>query len=249
MAHAYQGAARAAVPRYRWLLPPVHPQLQRSSPLLCPSSRRTTIQLAVGVQQQRRSTRSRKPWPAGLSSSCPTLRMPFVVHTDASGFAVGAVLQQDQGTGPAADRVPVEEDARCRDALSRARARAAGHHPCADDLAPLPGRSASSSCARITSRSSIFKTQPQLSGRQSRWKDIIGAVRLRHRVRRREGQRRGGWSLSPLRPYAQLGRCWAEPARGLCCSCLFRASAAARSPPSWTTSRMHTRQTPSTWPN
>ena len=36
---------------------------------------------------------------AGTILILPDPNLPFVVHTDASGFAVGAVLQQDQGKG------------------------------------------------------------------------------------------------------------------------------------------------------
>ena len=75
--------------------------------------------------------------------------------------------------GPAADRLPVEEDAGCRDALSRARAGAAGHHPRAEHLAPLPAAVASSRCMTDHKSLQYFKTQPMLSGRQSRWKDVI----------------------------------------------------------------------------
>ena len=44
------------------------------------------------------------------------------------GYATGAVLQQDQGKGLAADRVHLEEDVGCGDSISRPRARVTRHH-------------------------------------------------------------------------------------------------------------------------
>lgn len=102
----------------------------------------------------------------------PDPKLPFVVHTDASGYAVGAVLQQDQGHGlqpiaflskkmlPAETRYPVHE----QELLAIITALGAWRHY-------LYG----AKFVVRTDHKSLehFKTQPLLSGRQSRWKDII----------------------------------------------------------------------------
>ena len=100
----------------------------------------------------------------------PTFR--YVVHTDASGFAVGAVLQQDQGKGLQPIAFLSKKMLRCRDALPGARAGVARHHPRAERWRHyLHG----AKFTVMTDHQSLqyFKTQPQLSGRQSRWKDVI----------------------------------------------------------------------------
>jgi hypothetical protein len=102
----------------------------------------------------------------------PDPKLPFVVHTDASGFAVGAVLMQDQGKGlqpiafmskkmlDAETRYPVHE----QELLAIIHALNAWRHY-------LHG----AKFKVMTDHHSLryFKTQPQLSGRQSRWKDVI----------------------------------------------------------------------------
>lgn len=98
--------------------------------------------------------------------------LPYVVHTDASGFAVGAVLQQDQGSGlqpvaylskkmlPAETRYPVHE----QELLAIVVACAAWRHY-------LHG----AQFKVMTDHHSLryFQTQPMLSGRQARWKDKL----------------------------------------------------------------------------
>ena len=102
----------------------------------------------------------------------PDPSLPFVVHTDASGFAVGAVLQQDQGKGlqpiaflskkmaDAETRYPVHE----QELLAIIQALSAWRHY-------LHG----SKFAVRTDHKSLqfFQTQPMLSGRQARWKDVL----------------------------------------------------------------------------
>ena len=102
----------------------------------------------------------------------PDLSLPFVVHTDASGFAVGAVLMQDQGKGlqpiaflskkmlDAETRYPVHE----QELLAIIHALSAWRHY-------LSG----SKFKVMTDHKSLefFKTQPMLSARQTRWKDVI----------------------------------------------------------------------------
>ena len=102
----------------------------------------------------------------------PDPSLPYVVHTDASGFAVGAVLMQDQGKGlqpiaflskkmlDAETRYPVHE----QELLAIIHALSSWRHY-------LSGRK----FKVMTDHKSLqyFKTQPQLSGRQSRWKDVI----------------------------------------------------------------------------
>ena len=94
------------------------------------------------------------------------------MHTDASGFAIGAVLQQDQGKGlqpiafmskkmlDAETRYPVHE----QELLAIINSLSNWRHY-------LSGRK----FIVKTDHKSLqyFKTQPMLSGRQSRWKDMI----------------------------------------------------------------------------
>jgi len=102
----------------------------------------------------------------------PDPNLPFVVHTDASGFAVGAVLQQDQGQGlqpvaylskkmlDAETRYPTHE----QELLAVITALGVWRHY-------LHG---SKFTVRTDHKSlEYFRTQPMLSGRQSRWKDVI----------------------------------------------------------------------------
>lgn len=103
----------------------------------------------------------------------PDPNLPFVVHTDASGFAIGAVLSQKQTDGTvrplaflskkmldAETRYPVHE----QELLAIVHALKTWRHY-------LHGRK----FTVLTDHHSLqhFKTQPMLSGRQSRWKDVI----------------------------------------------------------------------------
>lgn len=102
----------------------------------------------------------------------PDPNVPYVVHVDASGYAVGAVLQQDQGKGlqpiaflskkmlDAETRYPVHE----QELLAIIHALSTWRHY-------LHGRK----FKVLTDHRSLqhFKTQPLLSNRQSRWKDVI----------------------------------------------------------------------------
>jgi hypothetical protein len=102
----------------------------------------------------------------------PDPKLPYVVHTDASGFAVGAVLQQDHGQGlqpvaylskkmlPAETRYPVHE----QELLAIVHACQSWRHY----LLGTPFRI-------MTDHKSLqhFLTQPMLSGRQARWKEVL----------------------------------------------------------------------------
>ena len=102
----------------------------------------------------------------------PDEKLPFVIHTDASGFATGAVLMQDHGKGlrpicylskkmlDAETRYPVHE----QELLAII-------HALRNWKCYLSGRK----FTVMTDHRSLeyFKTQPMLSGRQSRWKDVI----------------------------------------------------------------------------
>jgi len=125
-----------------------------------------------GHQQEAAFRHLKKAIAEGPVLALPDPSLPFVVHTDASGFAVGAVLQQDQGKGlqpiaylskkmlPAETRYPVHE----QELLAIIHSLSTWRHY-------LHG----AKFKVLTDHKSLqhFKTQPLLSGRQSRWKDVI----------------------------------------------------------------------------
>jgi hypothetical protein len=104
----------------------------------------------------------------------PNPSLPFVVHTDASGFATGAVLSQDQGKGlqpiaflskkmlPAETRYPVHE----QELLAIIHALSSWRHY-------LTGTKFSVVIKTDHKSLQHFKTQPQLSARQTRWLDLL----------------------------------------------------------------------------
>lgn len=104
----------------------------------------------------------------------PNPELPFVVHTDASGFATGAVLSQDQGKGlqpiaflskkmlPAETRYPVHE----QELLAIIHALSSWRHY-------LSGTKFSVVIKTDHKSLQHFKTQPQLSARQTRWLDLL----------------------------------------------------------------------------
>lgn len=124
-------------------------------------------------QHQAAFDRLKRAIKEGPVLAIPDPNLPFLVHTDASGFAVGAVLSQKQTDGhvrpvaflskkmlDAETRYPVHE----QELLAIIHALKSWRHY-------LYGRK----FTVYTDHHSLqhFKTQPMLSGRQSRWKDII----------------------------------------------------------------------------
>lgn len=102
----------------------------------------------------------------------PDPKLPYVVHTDASGFAVGAVLMQDQGKGlqPIAFLSKKMLDAETRYPVHEQELLAIIH-----SLSSWRHYLHGAKFKVMTDHHSLryFKTQPLLSGRQSRWKDVI----------------------------------------------------------------------------
>ena len=131
-----------------------------------------SVTFSWGPAQQAAFVQLKQAMQRGPVLILPDPDLPYVVHTDASGFGVGAVLQQDQGKGlqpiaylshkmkPAETRYPVHE----QELLAIIHALSSWRHY-------LSGRKFTVK----TDHKSLqyFKTQPQLSGRQSRWKDVI----------------------------------------------------------------------------
>ena len=107
----------------------------------------------------------------------PDPKLPFVVHVDASGFATGAVLQQDQGKGlqpiaylskkmlDAETRYPVHE----QELLGIIVALKAWRHHLMGSKFKITIMSDHKSLTQ-------FKTQPQLSGRQARWQYVLAPL-------------------------------------------------------------------------
>jgi hypothetical protein len=131
-----------------------------------------SVKFTWGPEEQKAFKRLKGAMQEGPVLVLPDPNLPFVVHTDASGFATGAVLQQDQGKGlqpiafmskkmlDAETRYPVHE----QELLAIINSLSNWRHY-------LSGRKFTVK----TDHKSLqyFKTQPMLSGRQSRWKDVI----------------------------------------------------------------------------
>jgi hypothetical protein len=102
----------------------------------------------------------------------PDPSLPFVVHTDASGYAVGGVLMQDQGKGlqPIAYLSKKMQDAETRYPVHEQELLAIIHA-----LKSWRHYLLGSKFTVRTDHKSLeyFKTQPSLSARQSRWKDFL----------------------------------------------------------------------------
>ena len=131
----------------------------------------------------------------------PDPELPFVVHTDASGFAVGAVLQQDQGKGlqpiaflskkmlDAETRYPVHEQELLAiiTALGAWRHYLHGRKFTRDDRPQVAGV--------LQDAAAAVRPPVEVEGRHRQ-------LRLRHRVRRRQEQRRRRRALTQARPPA-----------------------------------------------
>lgn len=131
-----------------------------------------SVKFDWGHQQEASFRRLKKAIAEGPVLALPDPSLPFVVHTDASGFAIGAVLQQDQGKGlqPIAYLSKKMLDAETRYPVHEQELLAIIH-----SLSSWRHYLHGAKFKVLTDHKSLqyFKTQPQLSGRQSRWKDVI----------------------------------------------------------------------------
>ncbi|MEO6104059.1 MAG: reverse transcriptase domain-containing protein, partial [Pseudoxanthomonas sp.] len=135
---------------------------------------RQKLDLSWGTKQQLAFVELKRALQSTPVLVLPDLSKEFVVHCDASGYAVGAVLQQDHGRGlqpiafmskkmvGAETRYPVHE----QELLAIISALATWRHYLEGATHPVRVRTDHKSLTH-------FQTQPMLSGRQRRWVETL----------------------------------------------------------------------------
>ena len=127
-----------------------------------------------GIKQQQSFDQLKQSLQSTPILMLPDPNLPFVINCDASGYAVGAVLQQDQGDGlkpiaymsrkmnAAETRYPVHE----QELLAIITALTTWRHHLEGTDIPIRIRTDHKSLIH-------FQTQPMLSGRQTRWIETL----------------------------------------------------------------------------
>jgi hypothetical protein len=133
-----------------------------------------TVKFVWGQHQDDAFRQLKSSIVAGPILVLPDPTLPFVINTDASGYAIGAVLQQDQGKGlqpiaflskkmlDAETRYPVHE----QELLAIIHSLNSWRHYLHGSKFKVIVKTDHKSLQH-------FKTQPTLSGRQSRWLDVM----------------------------------------------------------------------------
>lgn len=127
---------------------------------------------AWGAQQQSAFVELKQALQSAPILILPNPELPYVMHTDASGFAIGGVLQQDQGKG-------LQPIAFLSKKMSEAETRYPVHEQ--ELLAIVTGLATwrhyliGAELRVLTDHKSLihFQTQPMLSGRQTRWLETL----------------------------------------------------------------------------
>ena len=134
----------------------------------------THQRLQWGARQQLAFIELKRALQSTPVLALPDPTLPFVVNCDASGYAVGAVLQQDRGSGlqpiafmsrklnGAESRYPVHE----QELLAIITALTTWRHYLSGTVVPVRVRTDHKSLIH-------FQTQPMLSGRQTRWLETL----------------------------------------------------------------------------
>ena len=134
----------------------------------------THQRLQWGARQQLAFIELKRALQSTPVLALPDPALPFVVNCDASGYAVGAVLQQDRGSGlqpiafmskkltGAESRYPVHE----QELLAIITALTTWRHYLSGTSVPVRMRTDHKSLIH-------FQTQPMLSGRQTRWLETL----------------------------------------------------------------------------
>ena len=134
----------------------------------------THQRLQWGARQQLAFIELKRALQSTPVLALPDPKLPFVVNCDASGYAVGAVLQQDRGAGlqpiaflskkltGAESRYPVHE----QELLAIITALTSWRHYLSGTAVPVRVRTDHKSLIH-------FQTQPMISGRQTRWLETL----------------------------------------------------------------------------